>query len=104
MTVLLRNKIFQLTGFSYVKLFKTAIVVNGTTLMKIYFSCRKCKSKCLVIVDLKLKIANIYSNNAVHNHASIKRVKQYKLNVMIFFYYFKKLNFNILLKTKVFIR
>ena len=46
--------------------------------MKIYFSCRKCKSKCLVIVDLKLKIANIYSNNAAHNHASIKRVKQQK--------------------------
>ena len=82
LVLFLRKMILDSTGSSYNK---SSYNKRGKyrNLLKFFFDCKKCKSKCLVILDFKLKIANIYQNNVVHNHELIKTFKKPELNVLL---------------------
>ena len=69
LVLFLRKKIHDSTGSSY-KLSSSHGKYDN--LLKIFFECRKCRSKCLVIFDSKLGLANIYQNNVIHDHTPVK--------------------------------
>ena len=82
LVLFLRKIILDSTGSSYNKSSYNKHL-KYRNLLKFFFDCKKCKSKCLVILDFKLKIANIYQNNVVHNHELIKTIHKPELNVLL---------------------
>ena len=75
--------------------------MQRNTILKIKFKCfrhpKECKIKYVVFLDLKSKLARIYSNEKGHNtdyfHGKYERVKKFTARVNIFHDFFFKFTF-----------